>query len=48
MPIVGASVYVSSAIIGNETNTEGVIQGSMLGTTTDFDGGVFSKSGCRC
>ncbi|MBP8791800.1 MAG: SusC/RagA family TonB-linked outer membrane protein [Lutibacter sp.] len=38
MPIVGASVYVSSAIIGNKTKTEGVIEGSMLGSTTDFDG----------
>ncbi|QXP67619.1 SusC/RagA family TonB-linked outer membrane protein [Polaribacter sp. AHE13PA] len=38
MPIVGASVYASSAIIGNETNTKGVIQGTMLGTTTNFDG----------
>jgi TonB-linked SusC/RagA family outer membrane protein len=38
MPIVGASVYVSSAIIGNETNISGVLQGAMIGTTTDFDG----------
>ena len=45
MPIVGASVYVSSAIIGNETNTEGVIQGSMLGTTTDFDGAFSLRVG---
>ncbi|MCL7764021.1 SusC/RagA family TonB-linked outer membrane protein [Polaribacter sp. Z014] len=45
MPIVGASVYASSAIIGNETNTKGVIQGTMLGTTTDFDGGFSIKIG---
>ncbi|QVY65970.1 SusC/RagA family TonB-linked outer membrane protein [Polaribacter sp. Q13] len=45
MPIVGASVYASSAIIGNETNTKGVIQGTMLGTTTDFDGGFSLKIG---
>lgn len=45
MPIVGASVYVSSAIIGNETNTKGVIQGSMLGTTTNFDGEFSLKIG---
>jgi TonB-linked SusC/RagA family outer membrane protein len=36
--IVGASVYASSAIIVNETGVKGVIQGEMLGTTTDFDG----------
>lgn len=38
MPVVGASVYVSSAIIGNETKIAGVLQGAMIGTTTDFDG----------
>ena len=38
MPIVGASVYISSAIIGNKTKIEGVIEGAMLGSTTDFDG----------
>ncbi|SDW73718.1 TonB-linked outer membrane protein, SusC/RagA family [Lutibacter oricola] len=38
MPIVGASVYVSSAIIGNKTKIDGVIEGSMLGSTTDFNG----------
>ena len=43
MPIVGASVYASSAIIGNETNTKGVIQGTMLGTTTNFDGAFSLK-----
>ncbi|SDS48851.1 TonB-linked outer membrane protein, SusC/RagA family [Polaribacter sp. KT25b] len=37
-PIIGASVYVSSAIIGSKSNTEGVIDGRMLGTTTNFDG----------
>ena len=45
MPIVGASVYASSAIIGNETNTKGIIQGTMLGTTTDFDGNFSLKIG---
>ncbi|WP_343329655.1 SusC/RagA family TonB-linked outer membrane protein [Polaribacter staleyi] len=45
MPIVGASVYASSAIIGNETNTKGVIQGTMLGTTTNFDGEFSLKVG---
>ena len=43
MPIIGASVYASSAIIGNKTNIEGVIQGSMLGSTTDFDGNFSFK-----
>ncbi|GGF72287.1 SusC/RagA family TonB-linked outer membrane protein [Wenyingzhuangia marina] len=43
MPIIGASVYVSSAMIGNETKTEGVIESSMLGTTTDFDGNFTLK-----
>ncbi|MDO6803257.1 SusC/RagA family TonB-linked outer membrane protein [Wenyingzhuangia sp. 1_MG-2023] len=38
MPIVGASVYVSSAIIGNKTKTEGILAGAMLGTTTNYDG----------
>ncbi|WP_010135811.1 SusC/RagA family TonB-linked outer membrane protein [Ochrovirga pacifica] len=37
-PIIGASVYISSAIIGNQTATEGVLSGAMLGTTTNFDG----------
>ncbi|SIQ02327.1 SusC/RagA family TonB-linked outer membrane protein [Maribacter ulvicola] len=37
-PIIGASVYVSSAIIGSKTKTEGVLDSSMLGTTTNFDG----------
>lgn len=45
MPIVGASVYASSAIIGNETSTKGVIQGTMLGTTTNFDGEFSLKVG---
>ncbi|WP_282072212.1 SusC/RagA family TonB-linked outer membrane protein [Polaribacter atrinae] len=45
MPIVGASVYASSVIIGNETNTKGVIQGTMLGTTTNFDGEFSLKVG---
>jgi TonB-linked SusC/RagA family outer membrane protein len=38
MPIAGASVYVSSAIIGNETKIAGVLQGAMIGTTTNSDG----------
>ncbi|MGY5353918.1 SusC/RagA family TonB-linked outer membrane protein [Wenyingzhuangia sp. IMCC45467] len=42
-PIVGASVYVSSAMIGNETKTEGIIESAMLGTTTDFNGAFSLK-----
>ncbi len=38
MPIAGASVYVSSAIIGNQTKIAGVLQGAMIGTTTNSDG----------
>ena len=38
MPVVGASVYVSSSMIGNQTDEKGILQGAMLGTTTDFDG----------
>lgn len=38
MPVAGASVYVSSSIIGNETKIAGVLQGAMIGTTTDTDG----------
>ena len=38
MPVIGASVYASSAIISHKTNIDGVIQGAMLGSTTDFDG----------
>ncbi len=37
-PIVGATVYASSKIIGNNTNVEGYIQGSMIGATTDENG----------
>ncbi|MFB9052053.1 SusC/RagA family TonB-linked outer membrane protein [Formosa undariae] len=37
-PIIGASIYVSSAIIGSKSKTEGVLDSSMLGTTTNFDG----------
>lgn len=37
MPIPGASIYVSSSMVGNRT-TEGVMEGAMVGTTTDFDG----------
>ncbi len=38
VPIMGASVYASSHIITNQTSYEGMIEGAMLGTTTDFDG----------
>lgn len=38
MPVAGASVYVSSSIIANETKIAGVLQGAMIGTTTDTDG----------
>ncbi|WBL22730.1 SusC/RagA family TonB-linked outer membrane protein [Zunongwangia sp. HRR-M8] len=38
MPIAGASVYVSSSMIGNQTNEKGILEGAMLGTTTNFDG----------
>ncbi|MCC4230418.1 SusC/RagA family TonB-linked outer membrane protein [Zunongwangia profunda] len=38
MPIAGASVYVSSSMVGNQTDEKGILQGAMLGTTTDFDG----------
>ncbi|MBS9774449.1 MAG: SusC/RagA family TonB-linked outer membrane protein [Tenacibaculum sp.] len=37
-PVVGASVFASSNIVGNKTNAKGTIQGTMIGTTTDFDG----------
>ena len=43
MPIIGAAVYASSAMIGNKTKIEGVIEGSMLGSTTDFDGNFSFK-----
>lgn len=38
IPVLGASVFVSSSMVGNTTKVEGVIQGGMLGTVTDFDG----------
>ena len=38
MPIPGASVYISSSMVGSKTKEEGVLDGAMLGTTTDFDG----------
>ncbi|MBI6117251.1 SusC/RagA family TonB-linked outer membrane protein [Salegentibacter maritimus] len=38
MPIPGASVYISSSLVGNQAKQEGVLEGAMLGTTTDFDG----------
>ena len=30
----GVSIYASTKVIGNKTNIEGVIQASMIGTTT--------------
>ena len=38
MPIPGASVYISSSMVGSKAKEEGVLDGAMLGTTTDFDG----------
>ena len=38
VPVMGASIYLSSAIIGSKTSQEGIIDSSMRGTTTDFDG----------
>ncbi|MBW2961734.1 SusC/RagA family TonB-linked outer membrane protein [Mesonia aestuariivivens] len=38
IPIPGASVYVSSSMIGSKAKEEGVLDSAMLGTTTDFDG----------
>jgi len=38
VPVVGASVFVSSSLIGNQSQEEGVLDGAMLGTVTDFDG----------
>lgn len=38
MPVLGASVYIPSSLVGNQTREEGVLEGAMLGTTTDFDG----------
>lgn len=43
-PIIGATVYVSSAMIGNKTDIDGVVQGSMLGSTTNFDGEFLFKA----
>ena len=34
----GVSIYASTKMIGNKTNIDNVIQASMIGTTTDFDG----------
>lgn len=42
-PIPGASIYVSSKMIGNKTSVDGIIEGSMLGTTSDFDGNFSFK-----
>ncbi len=38
MPIPGASVYISSSMVGSKAKEKGVLEGAMLGTTTDFDG----------
>lgn len=38
IPIAGATVYASSKIIGSETDIDGIVRGSMIGATTDFDG----------
>ncbi len=43
-PVVGASVYASSNIIGNKANAKGTIKGTMIGTTTDFDGNFSFKA----
>ncbi|MFE8425271.1 SusC/RagA family TonB-linked outer membrane protein [Tenacibaculum sp. ZH5_bin.1] len=40
----GVSIYASTKVIGNKTNIEGVIQASMIGTTTDFDGNFSFKA----
>lgn len=45
MPIPGASVYVSSSLVSNTTKSEGVLEGAMLGTVTDFDGKFELKVG---
>lgn len=38
MPLPGASVYVDSKAIANQTAVEGVIESTAIGTVTDFDG----------
>ena len=38
MPIPGASVYIPSTMVGSKSKEQGVLDGAMLGTTTDFDG----------
>ncbi len=40
----GVSIYASTKMIGNKTNIDGVIQASMIGTTTDFDGNFSFKA----
>ena len=37
-PVMGATVYSSTKMVGNATSVKGLVQGSMVGTTTDFDG----------
>ncbi len=37
-PVIGASVFAGSTLVGNATKATGVIQGAMLGATTDFYG----------
>lgn len=43
-PIPGVSVYVASSLVGNKTKNEGVLEGAMLGTVTDFDGNFELKA----
>ncbi|MGS2762625.1 SusC/RagA family TonB-linked outer membrane protein [Sinomicrobium sp. M5D2P9] len=38
MPLPGASVYVDSQTIANETRISGIIESTSIGTVTDFDG----------
>ncbi len=40
----GVSIYASTKVIGNKTNIDGIIQASMIGTTTDFDGNFSFKA----
>lgn len=37
-PLPGVTVFASTRIIGNKTDIDNIIQGSMIGSTTDFDG----------
>ncbi|WP_461533223.1 SusC/RagA family TonB-linked outer membrane protein [Sinomicrobium sp.] len=38
MPLPGASVYVDSQSVANETSVSGIIESTGIGTVTDFDG----------